>query len=513
MKNFEFKRVIALILALITLTCMFASCANTPEETPDAGTTAPAANTEGGAAGTEEVVTEAQTDEWGRPYVASPTAEGTRFDDGTVITVLMRDSATWNRELYAESETGDMINDEVYNRNIKMEESFNIKFDFIKSASKEDSQRTIVAEFESGGSSDLDIVSNYAYYSTSAALRDCYANLHDIDTMDVSHPWWNQTYVEAATIKDQLYFIVGDLNLSVVDRSLAIYYNANLANDYQIGNLYDVVLDGQWTIDLLLQYTKDTWVDTNQSGTIDLPDQIGIISILGSEAYDGFLSAFGIDILAKDSSGNLEIIWDTEKVSNAIDYQITLFSENNGAFLHSNHTELCNKFTNNEALFWLYTIYASSATNQALRNMDSTYGLLPIPKYNADQDNYYTTAQDAYSIMSVMATSRQLSTVGTVFEEWNYLSYMDILPVYCEVVMKTRYLNDVESGMIFDLILDSIKFDTGMVYGSEIESIATSTRAIVKSGNNTFAVEVKAKQRVYANKLKKLTEYFENRNS
>ena len=510
MKKIEFKRLIALILALITLTLVFASCANTPEEEPGAVTTAPD-NTEAGVASTGDAVTEAQTDEWGRPYVASPIAEGTKFDDGTIITVLMRDGEIWNRELYSESENGDMLNDEIYNRNLKLEEDLNFKFEFIKSPSKEDSQRTIVAEYESGGSSDLDLVANYAYYSTNAALRDCYANLYEIDTMNVNHPWWNQTYVNAATIKDQLYFIVGDLNLSVVDRSLAIYYNATLANDYQLGNLYDVVLDGQWTIDLLLQYTKDTWVDTNQSGTIDLPDKIGIISILGSEAYDGFLSAFGIDILSKDSDGALEIIWDVEKVSSAIDLQITLFSENNGAFLHSNHTELCNKFTNNEALFWLYTIYASSATNQSLRNMDSSYGLLPIPKYDLNQDNYYTTAQDAYSIMSVMATSRQLSTVGTVFEEWNYRSYMDILPVYCEVIMKTRYLNDVESGMIFDLILDSIKFDTGMVYGSDLESIATSTRSIVKSGNNTFAVEVKAKQRVYANKLKKLTEYFTER--
>jgi hypothetical protein len=143
--------------------------------------------------------------------------------------------------------------------------------------------------------------------------------------------------------------------------------------------------------------------------------------------------------------------------------------------------------------------------------MDSAYGLLPIPKYDLNQENYYTTAQDAYGIMSVMATSKHISDVGIVFEEWNYRSYMDIQPVYCEVIMKTRYLNDVESGMIFDLILDSIKFDTGMVYGSEIESIATSTRSIVKSGNNTFASTYKVQQRAYNNRLKKLQEYFAER--
>jgi hypothetical protein len=143
--------------------------------------------------------------------------------------------------------------------------------------------------------------------------------------------------------------------------------------------------------------------------------------------------------------------------------------------------------------------------------MDDTYGLLPIPKYDIAQENYYTTAQDAYGIMSIMATSKNISAVGTVFEEWNYRSYCDILPVYCEVIMKTRYLKDVESGMIFDLILDSIKFDTGMVYGSEIDSIATSTRSIVKSGNNTFASTYKVQQRAYKNRLKQLQKYFDER--
>ena len=504
------KRIIALLLALVTLTLCFAACAETvgSDETTKGDEIAAPVETEGE---TAPVETEPPTDEWGRPYVESPTAEGTKLADGTVITVLMRDSDTWNRELFSESETGDMLNDEIYKRNLKLEEDLNFKFEFIKSASKEESQRTIIAEFEGGGPSGLDLVMNYAYYSTGAALRNCYANLHTIDTINLEHPWWNQTYVEAATIKDQLYFIIGDLTLSVVDRSLAIYYNATLANTLQIGNLYDTVLDGSWTIDKLLEYTKDTWVDTNQSGTIDLPDNIGIISILGSEAYDGFLTAFGIDILSKNKDGGLDIIWNPEKVSNAIDLQITLFNNNNGAFLHSNHSELCNKFTNGESLFWLYTIYASSATNQSLRSMDDTYGLLPIPKYDADQQEYYTTAQDAYSIMSVMSTSKQLSAVGTVFEEWNYRSYMDILPVYCEVIMKTRYLKDVESGMIFDLILDSIKFDTGMVYGSELDSIATSTRSIVKNGNNTFASTYKVQQRAYTNRIKKLIQDFEKR--
>ena len=155
--------------------------------------------------------------------------------------------------------------------------------------------------------------------------------------------------------------------------------------------------------------------------------------------------------------------------------------------------------------------YGAMALISDFRESETDFGILPYFKYDEAQQNYYTTAQDAYSTMSVMATSTHLSEVGIVFEEWNYRSYMDILPVYCEVVMKTRYLVDAESGMIFDLIRNSIKFDTGMVYGSEIDNIGTFTRSIVRSGNNTFASKYKVQQKVYENKIKQLLKYFDAR--
>lgn len=503
-------RIISFILALITLTLGFSACADsgagadTTAADVNATTSAPDGDT---ASGENDPL----TDEWGRPYIASPTAEGTKLADGTVIKMLLRDDETWNREFFAESENGDILTDAIYKRNHKLEEDLNFTFEFIESASKDETQLTVINEYQSGGTSGLDLISNYAAYSTVAALRDCYVNLYDVKTMNVSNPWWNRNYIEAATIKDQLYFIVGDLNLTSVDRAIVIYYNTTLANNYNIGNLYDTVLDGQWTVDLLIQYSKDSWVDTNQSGVPDMADKVGLLSSGGAADYDAFLTAFGIDMLAKTADGGLEIAWDPDKVSSAIDYNIALLSESNGTYTDSDEPTLINKFTNDEALFWLFYIYPSAEVNQALRSMNSTYGLLPMPKFDLNQQNYYTTAQDAYSTMSVMATSKHLGEVGIVFEEWNYRSYMDILPVYCEVIMKTRYLVDAESGMIFDLIRNSIKFDTGMVYGSEIDNIGTFTRSIVRSGTNSFASDYKVQERVYNNRIKQLLKYFEGR--
>ena len=64
------KRIISFILALITLSLCFSACANTDveDETSTADVNATPVLTD---AATE---TDPLTDEWGRPYIASPTA-------------------------------------------------------------------------------------------------------------------------------------------------------------------------------------------------------------------------------------------------------------------------------------------------------------------------------------------------------------------------------------------------------------------------------------------------------
>ena len=108
----DFIRIISFVLALITLTLCFSACADngagveTTAADGNATTALPDADTAPG-------VTEPLTDEWGRPFVASPVAEGTKFEDGTVISVLLRDEDTWNREFFAESTNGDILNDAI----------------------------------------------------------------------------------------------------------------------------------------------------------------------------------------------------------------------------------------------------------------------------------------------------------------------------------------------------------------------------------------------------------------
>ena len=100
-----------------------------------------------------------------------------------------------------------------------------------------------------------------------------------------------------------------------------------------------------------------------------------------------------------------------------------------------------------------------------MRDMTDKYGLLPVPRADADQEEYYSGVQDAHNVMSVMYHSRQnYEMVSAVLELLCSESYRTVRPYYFEKIVKYIYLQDSESGQVFDLVLASTRWDFADVY-------------------------------------------------
>ena len=53
------------------------------------------------------------------------------------------------------------------------------------------------------------------------------------------------------------------------------------------------------------------------------------------------------------------------------------------------------------------------------------------------------------------------------------ISWLKVTPKYSDVVLKGKYLNDTESRRMFELIIDSIKIEAGLIYCYQINEIST----------------------------------------
>ena len=116
--------------------------------------------------------------------------------------------------------------------------------------------------------------------------------------IDLSMPWWSQGANEAFSISDQLYFSTGDITIMSKISTRALVFNKEMYSTLFPGekSLYEMVEDGEWTYDTMLEMCKKATVD-NGDGKWDYNDTWGLVSET-SDPYN-FYSAAGESLANK----------------------------------------------------------------------------------------------------------------------------------------------------------------------------------------------------------------------
>ena len=119
--------------------------------------------------------------------------------------------------------------------------------------------------------------------------------------------------------------------------------------------------------------------------------------------------------------------------------------------------------------------------------MNDEYGILPIPKFDEAQKDYYTYSHDQYTVFMVPTTVADPEMSGAVLEVMAYESYRSVQPTYYELVLKGRYANDPQSRAMLDRITRNIKVDPSYIYGKQLSQPEVSVlRSKVYSGSKDF---------------------------
>ena len=74
-----------------------------------------------------------------------------------------------------------------------------------------------------------------------------------------------------------------------------------------------------------------------------------------------------------------------------------------------------------------------------LRDMNDEYGIIPYPKYDEQQDSYITDIHDAAMMAALPANCGKVDAVCATMESLASLGYRNVIPVYYEIALKTKY--------------------------------------------------------------------------
>ncbi len=323
---------------------------------------------------------------------------------------------------------------------------------------------------------DYQIVVPCLYDGATLAQEGQLINLYDLPGIQMDAPWWDQVFNEECTIGGQLYFTIGDIGTINKSATAALTFNKTLYLEYKLdekynGTPYDFVRNGTWTIDLVLQLFREISNDLNSDGVIDYQDEYG----WGGQLDDMWSLFYGSGsrIASTDTSDGYPVLSMYSERSAIVMEKMQTLVQDSQHYVSANDyfnvtqwpTELLlDNFIRGDSLFY----NGSLGTPIELGGMEDDFGLLPIPKGDENQDNYYSLINPWTSNCFAVPQSLGASDYQMVSDVLNVMGAVSgnvVAGAYleqCIEYMKSR--DDDTIDMIENYILPGRGCDIGMIF-------------------------------------------------
>lgn len=422
-----------------------------------------------------------------------PQLPNVRYDGTDFIIVQNPKNQTYYYELFIDSEniSGDLINDEVYKRNTVIEEKYGINIKIIE----DPNPANLVGLTVLSDSDEYDVCYGNIKNTGVIALKGLCYNLNDLKYNDFTKPYWDSNCAEGFTINGKLYGMVSDISLMTLSGIRGMIFNRDMIKQFNLEDPYDLVKNDKWTLDKMEELLKPVSADLDGNGTRDDADRYGMLTENSNVIY--FLSGSGIKMTTNDSEGYPQLSFINDKTydliskcrsmlidpTTCLDYE-ALNSMPGVSKTGSRYTYGRLLFATDHFLFMQggAMLFEELSTNE----MESEYGIVPNPKYDESQKEYYHRVDNNTSILSVPPTNKDLDRISIILEDMAYQSSKTVLPAYYENLIKLRRARVPEMGEMMDIIKNSIYYEMSDLYGIDT---FTFLRTAFSTGSIASTVE------------------------
>lgn len=369
---------------------------------------------------------------------------------------------TYNKHvLRSLDDTGEAVDSAMYNRQIAIEDRFNVKLtqaEIVDTSSETgfDAYYQLINNYLMSQEDSLDLLQLWNTMSASLVTQGYFIDLATIDVLDFSKPWFYQDAIHALSYKEHVFLSV-DMSIPFFSDLEAVFYNKEIAKDHGIDGLYDMVRDGSWTLDTFSEMIHDLWIDTNGNGIVDSDkDTFGACFATAEFGYVG-LPVFGVTLIQKDKD-DVPML----NVSENLERFDTVFTTMRDLIVGSDSVAYEDweipAFLDGRALFAVKAL----GTLTTLREADFDYGVLPLFKWDEEQANY-GSAYLPYP-NAIPGTVQDPERSAIILSAMASTGYKDVYPVYYDSALKSKLVRDEESAEMIDIIVSNITVDGSLMY-------------------------------------------------
>ncbi len=484
------KRTLAALLATLMLASTLAACSEDTAETPVDTT----------AAAVEDTTTaETEPPETERSDAKDNLPAGLKFN-GTTVTWVYRNEDWYRKwDMVGTDNTGELIQDAIWQRNINVEDRLDVKLNM------QGTQGKALADVQSelknlvfAGTDDIDIISSTLNTTATVGLYPFLYELTALKYVDISQPWWREEGTKELSMDGEHYrFLFGDHTLNTYLKCGVVYYNKDIYTDVyktDADELYKDVLGGTWTYDDMIRMTSEAYVDLNGDGKQNQGDRFGLmIPAKYTEATMHMVYGCDIDGQVRTKEGGVDLApFNSEKNIAVIDKLIKVCHNEKGVWISDASIDASPKyFVQNNSL--MYTGRLTNAVAANMRDMESDYGILPMPKYDENQEEYITMIHTSGSTTCVPKSlaSTRVDMVDAVLEAMASESYRVVMTPFIETALKLKYSRDSLSGSVIDIVFDSARVFFSDAFAKNMNSIINNCfLKNITNGENTFASSI-----------------------
>lgn len=358
-----------------------------------------------------------------------------------------------------------VLSDALATRVSRVQSALGVTLSFIEEPGNWSNRASFISKVDASVSSgsDYDLIIAYNLIPPTLAVRGLVCDLNESEYTDFSKPWWPERLIDIISIKDRIYFAVDNSSYGSIRNMACIMFRKDVADEYSLtpDGLYSTVLDGDWTLDKMEELITGTYRDLNNNNVSDYGDRFGFACV-DKPRLDAFFHGSGLSIVGKNSDGSFSMTLGDEKVQTVLERMNSLF-DNENSYMADN--QMYAMIEAGQVLFYCTPVAIVD------RKPDFDFGVLPIPKFNGDQQSYITYMSNTHDSFCVTKGARDTDMSAAVIEYLAYSAYIDVAPKYFEVMLKFKYSSDSSTGQIYDIIRRNAMFDFGYIFS---ESFSTN---------------------------------------
>ena len=384
----------------------------------------------------------------------------------------------------SDAHVGNMYSEEVSLRNGDVKSMFNVNV----VAERVYSPKNEAINRIQSGQCDFDVIYESGTGLSTLALDGLLYNFAELPNVSLARSYWMPTANEGLNVGGKLYIATNYISMNGMDHTDMIYYNRDMYDSLGFGDsLYESVRNGTWTIDKYVNAAVAAVSDVNEDGVMSASDRYGIWGT-AEDCLTDLAKSSGVYNTHKKDNGSYTLdVYNEKAVSIYTGFEEKLKNSE----LYITYDDIWSEqpdltrfegraqgarfigFGEGHVLFMPGTLNIKSEFN----NMEDGYGILPNPRYDGSQKDFYHFMDCSVPMFAVPKDGGDMSDIGLLLEYMAYRSEQRLFPAYAEA--KTN--GNADDRFMLEVIRNSVRCDWTELY--ELDVTTTIMNKMMVSGS------------------------------